>query len=1029
MPAHTMRDAAKTGKSLPPRATGDLILVVNDNPEHLELMSAILRNAGYRTVTVLSGKDAFDAATRSRPNLIISDVSMPGTDGIELCRLIGEDERLDSIPVLLVSALRKDSESALEGLRAGAEDYIEAPYDPVRLVAKVAQLLERKAGENALRESERYFRTLIESASDMICLLDADGTLLYHSPSITRLLGYGESELCGKKILDFIHPDERAGVGRAISSLREAGQGMLVESHSFSHRDGSCRYFECTYKNLLDNPAVGGILLNARDTTERTIAEQSLRRSEAKYRMLMEQASDGICITDGHFILDVNTRGCEMLGYEREELIGLEIAKLNDNEDLGNAPLRLDEIYAGKTLVSERALRHRDGTLLQVEMSAKALEDGRIQAIVRDITERKSAEEALRSSWRQYDELLNSVEGIVWEADAGTFKFTFVSKQAEAILGYPIERWLSEDTFWVDHLYQEDIGWAVAACSMATRGGRSHCLEYRMVAADGRVVWLRDVVSATAEGSGPAKLRGIMVDITERKRAEETLRATEQSYRDLVENAKDIIYTHDLEGRYLTLNKAGEEITGYTRDEAVGKSLAQVIAPEYLEKAMEMVGQKLSGKGPTIYNLEILAKDGRRVAVEVSTMLLYRDGQPVAVQGIARDVTERLQLEEQLLQAQKMEAVGRLAGGIAHDFNNLLTAITGYSDLTLRRLIPENPLRFNIEEIKKASDRAASLTRQLLAFSRKQVLKPKVLDLNAVVSDMEKMLRRLIGEDIELRTALDSELGRVKADPGQIEQVIMNLAVNARDAMPHGGNLIIETENVYLNEGYAASHIAVKPGAYVMLAITDTGQGLNEETQSRIFEPFFTTKEVGKGTGLGLSMVYGIVKQSGGNIWVYSEVDKGTVFKIYLPRVEEAVQEYKRYREVEEPVYGNEVILLAEDDLRVRNLLREALEGYGYRVLEAEDGSAALSVSERYEGPIHLLLTDVVMPKISGRELADRIVESRSEIKVLYMSGYTDESIVHHGVLDAGTPFIQKPFEPVALARKIRKLLDKEARG
>lgn len=527
----------------------------------------------------------------------------------------------------------------------------------------------------------------------------------------------------------------------------------------------------------------------------------------------------------------------------------------------------------------------------------------------------------------------------------------------------------------------------------------------------------------------PMRLITKVACLIERKRAEQALSKSEQRYRDMVENAHDIIYSHDLEGNYTSMNKAGERITGYTHEEALKLNLAQTVAPECLEKARQMLRRKLAGEDVTAYDLEIIAKDGRRIAVELDSRIIFEDGVAVGVQGIARDVTERKQLEDQLRQAQKMEAIGQLAGGIAHDFNNLLTAITGYSDLTLKRLPHDNPLRRNVEEVKKAGERAASLTRQLLAFSRKQVLQPKVLDLNAVVSDMEKMLQRLIGEDIELQTALASELGSVKADPGQIEQVIMNLAVNARDAMPHGGNLIIETENVFLNEEYATSHIAVKHGAYVMLAVSDTGEGMSEETQSRIFEPFFTTKELGKGTGLGLSTVYGIVKQSGGNIWVYSEISQGTTFKIYLPRIDEAAQEYLSGVRVEERVYGTEIILLAEDDREVRSLVREALEGYGYRVLEAEGGGAALSVSERHEAPIHLLLTDVVMPKMSGRELADRLTQSRPEIKVLYMSGYTDESIVHHGVLDPDTPFIQKPFGPQALARKVREVLDRETRG
>ncbi|HEY0321200.1 MAG TPA: response regulator [Pyrinomonadaceae bacterium] len=395
-----------------------------------------------------------------------------------------------------------------------------------------------------------------------------------------------------------------------------------------------------------------------------------------------------------------------------------------------------------------------------------------------------------------------------------------------------------------------------------------------------------------------------------------------------------------------------------------------------------------------------------------------------AIENVRLLESERAQAE-QLRQSQKLESVGQLAGGIAHDFNNLLTAINGYSELTLRRLQTADPLRQNIVEIKKAGDRAASLTRQLLAFSRKQVLQPKVLDLNSIVSDLEKMLCRLIGEDLELRTVLEPQLGSIKADPGQIEQVLMNLTVNARDAMPHGGKLIIETENVYLDKDYAGQHIAVNPGPYVMLAVSDTGTGMDEKTRARIFEPFFTTKEAGKGTGLGLSTVYGIVKQSGGNIWVYSEVGRGTSFKVYLPRVDEGAQEYKRSAEPEEAIQGAETILLAEDDDMVRKLASEVLSLYGYQVLEAANGGAALLICERHKEPIHLLVTDVIMPEMSGRELANRLSQLRPEMKVLYMSGYTDNAIVHQGVLDEETHFIQKPFAPDALARKVREVLGK----
>ena len=381
--------------------------------------------------------------------------------------------------------------------------------------------------------------------------------------------------------------------------------------------------------------------------------------------------------------------------------------------------------------------------------------------------------------------------------------------------------------------------------------------------------------------------------------------------------------------------------------------------------------------------------------------------------------------EEQLRQSQKLEAVGQLAGGIAHDFNNLLTVINGNSELLLRGLRDEKQSE-RVQEIRKAGERAAQLTRQLLAFSRKQVLQPVVLNLNSIIPDTDKMLRRLIGADVDFLTSLEPELWPVKADPGQIEQVLMNLAINARDAMPQGGKLTIQTANVYLDESYAHGHAAaVSPGPYVMLAVSDTGHGMDAETRSRIFEPFFTTKEKGKGTGLGLSTVYGIVKQSGGNIWVYSEVGRGTTFKIYLPSVAEASEQRAPEAAPREGVpQGSETVLLVEDEEVVRRLARDILELNGYRVLEAADCREALSLCESHEGPIHLLLTDVVMPQMNGRELSECALALRPAMRVLYMSGYTDDSIVHHGVLDAGVAFLEKPFTPDAVARKVREVLD-----
>jgi hypothetical protein len=416
--------------------------------------------------------------------------------------------------------------------------------------------------------------------------------------------------------------------------------------------------------------------------------------------------------------------------------------------------------------------------------------------------------------------------------------------------------------------------------------------------------------------------------------------------------------------------------------------------------------------------------DGTMHWISGTGKTFYDDaGTPLRAAGVGLDVTEQHVLEEQRRQSQKVEAIGQLAGGVAHDFNNLLTAIQGYCDLLSSELGSESPHQDAVGEIRHAADRAASLTRQLLAFSRRQILEVRVLDLRDALRGMETMLKRLIGEDIDVVVRMTEEPARVKADPGQIGQVILNLAINARDAMPEGGSLLLEVTNATLDESYARHHVSVKPGRYVMLGVSDTGMGMDTATQARIFEPFFTTKKAEKGTGLGLSTVYGIVKQSGGNIWVYSEPGRGATFKVYLPRVDE-VEDQPASQPAPGTLTGSETILVVEDEPGVRQLVGRVLERYGYRVLLAATPREALALAEHHMDPIHLLMSDVVLPEMSGRSLASQIVARRPDIRVIYMSGYTDNAIVHHGVLDPDTPFLQKPFTPEALARKVRVVLD-----
>ena len=509
-------------------------------------------------------------------------------------------------------------------------------------------------------------------------------------------------------------------------------------------------------------------------------------------------------------------------------------------------------------------------------------------------------------------------------------------------------------------------------------------------------------------------------------RMEATLQATAR-YRALMEQANDAILILDLSGTILEANRESERLFGLPRARIVGRNYDDFVVPE--ERADSASRRGLVGSEGTIRvpNRHMERSGGTVVTVDVSGSLV-RLGDESRVLAILRDVSERQRLEAQLLQSQKMESVGRLAGGVAHDFNNLLGVITGYGDLLLHEIGPGHPSHRRVVEIRKAADRAASLTRQLLAFSRKQVLQLRVLDLNAVVAGIEPMLRRLIGEHIELITALDNGVGRVKADLGQMEQVIANLAVNARDAMPRGGKLLIETGNVELDAVYAATRADARPGPLVMLAVSDTGHGMDAEVLGHMFEPFYTTKAPGLGTGLGLATVYGIVRQLGGQVMVYSEVERGTSFKIYLPRLEAAADQLQVAAAAGPPPGGTETVLLVEDEPALRVLVEEILTKGGYHVLQNEKPEAALALAASHGGAIDLVLTDVIMPNMSGRQMADALRLARPRIRVLFMSGYTDDAISHHGILEPGTHFLEKPFTADGLLRKIREVLEAGAR-
>jgi len=754
-----------------------IVLVVNDDPDSLEVTRLLCEYSGFSAIAADSGKSALEALRQTKVDLVLSDVIMPEIDGVELCRRIKAEPLTAEIPVLLVTALRYDNEGVRQGLQAGADDYLQVGAPVELLSRKVARLIAQRRERSARQEAEEALR-------------------------------------------------------RSEERFRSQYKGIPLPTYSWRRIDDD---FELTDYN---------------------------------------QAAE--TLAQGHMP--------EYMGLKASELF-------------------------------------------------------------------QEAPEVLRGFERCFEEQA-TIKGETW---------------------YRLR---------------------------ATGETRRFAIWYVFVAPDLVMVHTDDV--------------------TQRRQDEEAIRF--QAH--LLDMVGQSVIAADEAGRIVFWNRQSEVLYGAAAAEAIGRPPLDVIQFEPVgATAGEMLGILLGG-GRWSGELLVRNQEGKQFPVAFTgTPIQNEQGELKGLVGISSDISEQKLLEQQLRQSQKMEAVGRLAGGIAHDFNNLLTAIIGYSQMVYAELRQGDPLRDRINEVLKAGQRAASLTSQLLAFSRKQVLQPKVLDLNVVVKDMDKMLRRVIGEDVELALALQPTLARVKADPGQIEQVLLNLAINARDAMPKGGKLAIETGEVEIDDEYAELHADAVPGLYVVLAVRDTGCGMDAQELSQIFEPFFTTKEQGRGTGLGLSTVYGIVKQSGGHVAVESEPGKGSVFKIFLP-VTKAEADGRPPRESEAIADGaSRTILVVEDDELVRKLTRHALESSGYEVLEASSGAEAILIYDQHPKPIDLVITDVVMPQMSGREFIQRLEVRRPDQKILYMSGYTDDAIVHHGVLDEERPFIQKPFTVASLTIKVRDLL------
>jgi PAS domain S-box-containing protein len=807
-----------------------------------------------------------------------------------------------------------------------------------------------------------------------------------------------------------------------------------------------------------------GLLLNAQ------------QRGAERLRATIDTALDAVITIgiDGR-VQEFNPSAEAIFGWTRAEMLGASMAERLIPPELRDAHIRglIHYLSTGVgPLLGRRvevpALR-RNGERFTIEMAITPLKIGGVSlftAFIRDVSKHREAESrqtaqhavtaALAEAVTLAEAIPKALEAICrsvgwdygarWEPDVNNQvlryqehwhvplldveEFVAVSARSTFApgVGLPGRVWMSGRPAWISDVTQDPN---FPRASIAARVGLHGAFGFPILAGD-TVLGVMEFFSREVRPPDEnllammAAIGAQLGQYIRRRGAEEGLAKLASA----VEQTEDAVLIADRDGEIEYVNPAFTKITGYTADESIGQS-PRILKSGQHDQAFyqELWNTILAGKTwrGTLINRK---KTGEIFeAEETVSAIRNADGVITHFVAVARDITERHRLEEQLRQSQKMEAIGKLAGGIAHDFNNLLTVITGYSELLLGQMQPDSRARKNAEEIRKAAFRAAGLTHQLLAFSRRQMLTPKVLNLNAVVMDLEPMLRRLIGEDIELKIVPGPALGQVKADPSQIEQIVLNLVVNARDAMPRGGHLTIETANVEFSEAYAGRHGTLQSGAYVLVAVSDTGCGMDADTQSRVFEPFFTTKELGKGTGLGLATVYGIVKQSDGYVWVYSEPRLGTTFKIYLPRITHEPD--RGVMEAERPPLprGTGTILLVEDEEVIRELVGGILTENGYTVLTASHSDEAFRLSGRHEGPIHLMVTDVVMPGMSGRELAERLASLRPKMKVLYISGYTDDAVIRHGVKVESMPFLQKPFTPDVLLRKVRETLGEPARG
>ena len=949
-------------------SAGRRVLVVDDEPLNRRLAAMRLRDQGFEVEPAAGGEEALEKARAWNPDAILSDVLMPGIDGFLVCDAVRRDPSLAHIPVVLLSSAYVDEADQALAREMGANALVLRTPDFGSAIAALTTALSTGAaapapameGDREALHKERL-QIQLERQLERNDALVRQGAIQAAALSVVR----GLAEALAK-------PRDLASVlGDVLVHCLDA-TGLSTGLLYLLSDDGT-----------LQLRAQAGLPADARAAAAAAFGHpEVLRRALA--------GTDPIAFSlGGEGAADEGLRELtEKLGRTSVLVIPFVVAQ---------EPVGVLLLAADAQDFSERAWIGFASTL--------ARQFGQTIAVGQSLFRGAASEARYRTLMEHANDaiLLVDNDGII-EANG----------QAEVLLGRP-------RAAIVGHRYDEFVAPAQRSSAVLYGNDTTRTEDQLLSRGDGSTVAVDVSASPVRIGEETIVLL-VLRDITQRKEAERRLQESEEQYRLLFDSNPHPMWVYDPDSlAFLAVNDSAVHLYGYTRAEFLAMTLADIRppseVPRLLARLAEDPARGKSSDGTWRHQL----KDGTVIDVETSSNSIVFRGRAARF-ILVTDVSEKKRLETQLRQAQKMEAVGRLAGGVAHDFNNLLGVITGYGELLRKALGPAHPEQRRVTEIQKAAERAANLTRQLLAFSRKQVLETKVLDLNEIVTGLEGMLHRLIGEDVHLVTKAAPGIGRVRADRGQVEQVILNLVVNSRDAMPRGGELIIETANAVLDEAYSHQHPDVTPGPYAMLAVSDTGAGMDAETQSHIFEPFFTTKEEGKGTGLGLATVFGIVKQSGGHVSVYSEVGRGSTFRVYLPRTDEDARAESEGASPPSDLRGHETILVVEDAEALRAMIREILEGAGYSVVEYAAPAAVVEEIDRL-GRVDVLVTDVVMPRMSGPELAGTLRRTRPHLKVLFISGYTDQAVGHHGVFAPDSQFLQKPFTTAALLAKVRALL------